>query len=134
VLPLPPYAGTSGLSIHASNIRGAKLEIVRGGFVLRAIVAVDNGTGGRVFNASTHSWACMLYGHCPWATWAPTTTAQVQIGQPTMNAFSWLDAGRALSALGADARGPLAVFRSQRIGELRPLSGMPALEPPLDQD
>src|SRR4051812_6941187 len=99
------------------------------------IVAVDNETGGRVFNASTHSWVCMLYGHCPWATWAATTTAQVQIGQATMNAFSWLDAGTALSALGrAGARAPLAVFRSQRIGELRPLSGMPTLEPPLDQD
>jgi hypothetical protein len=99
------------------------------------IVAVDKGTGGRVFNASTHSWVCMLYGHCPWASWTPTTAAQVQIGQATMNAFSWLDAGTALSFLGlVGARAPLAVFRSQRIGQLRPLSGMPPLEPPPYQD
>jgi hypothetical protein len=94
-------------------------------------VAVDTGTGGRVFNASTHSWVCMLYGHCPWAGWSPTEMAQVQVGQATMNAFSWLDAGSALSALGVDtARTPLSVFRPQRVGWLQPLSGLPPLEPP----
>ena len=101
---------------------------------LRAdIVAVDGGTGGRVFNASTHSWVCMLNGYCPYSGWTPTPTAQVQIGQATMNIFSWIDSGIAVSELSARATNQrLAVFKSQRIGTLRPLSGMPPLEPPFE--
>ena len=99
------------------------------------IVAVDSGTGGRVFNASTHAWVCMLYGRCPWAGWAPTSTAMVQIGQATMNVFSWLDAGTAVSSLAPTAGNErLAAFRAQRIGTLSPSSGMPPLEPPLPGD
>jgi hypothetical protein len=95
------------------------------------IVAVESGTGGRVFNASTHSWVCMLYGHCPWSGWVPTSAAQVQMGQATMNVFSWLDSGTAAALSGSDGS-RLAAFRSQRIGTLRPLSGMPPLEPPVE--
>jgi hypothetical protein len=97
------------------------------------IVAVDSGAGGRVFNASTHSWVCMLYGYCPWAGWSPTSTAQVQIGQATMNVFSWLDHGTAGPALrGAEQNDRLAEFKHQQIGTLNPLSGMPPLEPPYE--
>jgi hypothetical protein len=49
VLPLPPYAGTSGLSIHAINIRGAKLESVRGGLVLRAKAPYAVSAGRRLW-------------------------------------------------------------------------------------
>jgi hypothetical protein len=77
----------------------------------------------------------MLYGHCPWAGWAPTSTAMVQIGQATMNVFSWLDAGTAVSSLAPTAGNErLAAFRAQRIGTLSPSSGMPPLEPPLPGD
>ena len=102
---------------------------------LRAdIVAVDSGTGGRVFNASTHSWVCMLYGHCPYSGWTATSTAQIQIGQATMNVFSWLDSGTAFSAQSLSrSSDPLAVFKRQRIGTLMPLSGMPPLEPPIER-
>jgi len=101
---------------------------------LRAdVVAVDDGTGGRVFNASTHSWICMLYGHCPWPDWNPTSTAPVQIGQATMNVFSWLDSGTAVAdRRRSDPGDPLAVFERQRIGTLMPLSGLPPLEPPVE--
>jgi hypothetical protein len=97
------------------------------------VVAVDDGTGGRVFSASTQSWVCMLYGHCPWTDWTVTPAAQVQVGQATMNAFSWLDSGTAV----ADRRrsspeDPLAVFERQRIGVLMPSSGLPPLEPPAE--
>jgi N,N-dimethylformamidase beta subunit-like protein len=97
------------------------------------VVAVDDGTGGRVFNASTHSWICMLYGQCPWSEWSPTPTAPIQVGQATMNVFSWLDSGTAV----ADRRrsgpeDPLAVFERQRIGTLMPSSGLPPLEPPVE--
>ena len=95
------------------------------------IVAVDHGNGGRVFNASTFSWVCMLYGHCPWPEWAPTATAQQQIGQATMNVFSWLDDGSQLQSLAEPEDGSsLNDFREQRIGTLRPTSGMPPLQPP----
>jgi hypothetical protein len=93
------------------------------------VVAVDHGGGGRVFNASTFSWNCMLHGSCPW-TWQPTTRAQQQIGQATMNVFSWLDSGAGIQAQDATGRKRLAEFREQREGVLRPLSGMPPLEPP----
>ena len=50
-----------------------------------------------------------------------------------MNVFSWIDSGTAVSdrsGRAADQR--LAVFKSQRIGTLRPLSGMPPLESPFE--
>src|SRR4051794_8553460 len=49
VLPLPPSAGKSGLSIRASNIRGAKLESVSGGFVLRATAPYAMSAGRRLW-------------------------------------------------------------------------------------
>jgi hypothetical protein len=94
------------------------------------IVAVDDGSGGRVFNASTHSWACMLYGFCPWPGWTPTSTAQTQLGQATMNVFTWLDAGTVTSPLTESAKtARLSRFQSQTEGVLKPISGMPPLEP-----
>ena len=99
------------------------------------IVAVDSGSGGRVFHASTFSWVCMLHGYCPWTGWTPTTTAQLQVGQATMNIFSWLDSGtvEAPQSLTAERSG-LRSFKAQRQGELRPLSGMPRLEPPFEEE
>jgi hypothetical protein len=84
-----------------------------------------------VFNASTFSWVCMLYGHCPWPEWAPTAAAQQQIGQATMNVFSWLDNGAQVQSLAEPEDGSsLTDFEEQRIGTLRPTSGMPPLQPP----
>jgi hypothetical protein len=75
----------------------------------------------------------MLYGHCPWSDWNPTSTAPVQIGQATMNVFSWLDSGTAVAdPRRSDPGDPLAVFERQRIGTLMPLSGLPPLEPPIE--
>ena len=73
----------------------------------------------------------MLHGSCPWAGWQPTTRAQQQIGQATMNVFSWLDSGTGIQARTTGEEG-LAEFREQREGVLRPLSGMPPLEPPYE--
>jgi hypothetical protein len=90
------------------------------------IVAVIHPNGGRVFNASTHSWNCMLNGACPYG-WVPSSTAQTQIGQATMNAFSWIGAAQTA------ARSPTAfTYRPQVTGVLRPTSGMPPLEPPVE--
>src|SRR5215212_4725350 len=49
VLPLPHAAGKSGLSIHATNIRGGKLESVRGGFVLRTAAPYGMPAGTRLW-------------------------------------------------------------------------------------
>ena len=49
VLPLPAYAGKSGTSIGASNIRAGKLESVRGGFVFRTVTPYYMAAGTRVW-------------------------------------------------------------------------------------
>ena len=86
------------------------------------IVAVDHvGVGGRVFNASTHSWGCMLHGFCPWA-WSVTPTAMTQLSQATSNVFNWINAGpQVFSQESVPADKPIQ-------GVLQPKSGMPPLE------
>ncbi len=53
------------------------------------VTAVIHPGGGRVFNASTHTWGCSLGGKCVYFT--PTPLAMQQLSQATMNVFSWLD-------------------------------------------
>jgi len=68
----------------------------------------------------------MLNGACPYG-WVPTSSAQTQIGQATMNVFSWIgeadDANRSATSF---------KYRRQVVGVLDPLSGMPPLEPPVE--
>jgi hypothetical protein len=96
------------------------------GEVKADIVAVVHPSGSRVFNASTHSWNCMLNGACPYG-WVPSSAAQTQLGQATMNAFSWIGEAQA-----ADSSPTSFRFKPQVIGVLRPTSGMPPLEPPVE--
>jgi hypothetical protein len=96
------------------------------GAVKADIVAHIHPSGGRIFNAGTHSWNCMLNGACPYG-WVPTSTAQTQLGQATMNAFSWIGEADA-----ADRSATSFKYKPQVVGVLDPLSGMPALEPPVE--
>jgi len=60
---------------------------------LRAdLTAVIHPGGGRVFNASTHAWGCILGGSCS-GTAPPTPLAQQQLSQATLNVFAWINAG-----------------------------------------
>jgi hypothetical protein len=97
------------------------------GDVKADIVAVVHPSGARVFNAGTHSWNCMLNGACPYG-WVPTSAAQTQLGQATMNAFSWIgeaqDTNRSTASF---------TYKPQVVGVLDPLSGMPPLEPPVER-
>jgi hypothetical protein len=97
------------------------------------IVAYVAPGGGKVFNASTHSWNCMLAGACPYG-WTPTATAVTQMGQATRNIFTWIDTPATSTATVLRSTDKLPGYTPQVVGKVAPTSGMPSLDEPPDDD
>jgi hypothetical protein len=80
------------------------------------IVARSTPSGGKVFNAGTHAWNCLLIGSCPYG-WTASSESPTQIGQATRNIFNWVNTLAAPSP-------------PQVTGVMTPSPGMPALDAP----
>jgi hypothetical protein len=105
-------------------------------------VSVDDGTGGKVFDAGSQSWICMLVARCPWGTWTATSTSAIAIGQAVRNVLAWVDRGTttapATSATDlvrapTSPRDRLQAHVEQAPGPVTPRSGLPKLDPPPTQ-
>jgi hypothetical protein len=89
-------------------------------------------SGARVLGGATFAWGCSLVANCP-ANWevlaAPENAAAV--GQAVRNLLAWVDDGLVvpggMSGSTALRNGSLRSFAPQRIGKLRPDSGLPSL-------